>query len=417
MRAQVIPILDVLEPRVLLSSTPVVNLSIENATADEATQTSGVIRVTLDHAPGVATTVKLAVSGTAKRGREYAISQTVVVFGPDDVSSSVAITPLDDGRALGDRTVVVKVAKGKGYLAGPASRATVTVVDKEPKVSITALDCQAAETLLNQAPDTGIYHLVQSGSQPLDVCFALRGTAKALQDYVLYANGTAVTGNTITVPAEPDGVDLTLVPIDDTVFRTKSLSAVLKLLSNVCYSLPLAAADRSGTVTIADNDVSTKFTILSSGFTNGGHISGSEYLTHSPTFSWFNTPGGTQSFALVGETPCPVFRPFVQWVVYNIPADTTSLSSDNLPHGATLGRNSLGVSNWLSPMAPPGTVHRYDFRLYALDVDLHLSGGLTRADLLEAISGHVLGSTVISATCGQGIPVYNDVWDIIKSFF
>lgn len=409
--------LDVLEPRLLLSSTPVVNLSIENAAADEATLTNGVINVTLDHSFGVETTVKLSVSGTAKRGREYVISETLVVFGADELSKSVVITPLDDGRARGDRTVVVRVARRRSYQVGDASLATLTVVDKEPKVSITTLDCQAAETLLNQAPDTGTYRIVQDGTEPVDVCFSLRGSAKTVKDYILYANGVQLASRVVTVPAGPDGVEVTLVPVDDTAVRSKPLSAVLKILSDVCYSLPASSAERSGKVSITDNDVSTKFAIRSSGFGNGDEISGTDYLLHSPTFSWENAPGGTQSFALIVETPCPVFRPFVGWVVYNIPADVTSIRSDDLPAGARQGLNSLGTTMWLPPTAPPGTMHTYYFRLYALNADLGLASGMTRAGVLDAMSGHVLGTATIKATCGEGIPVYNDIWSTIKSFF
>jgi hypothetical protein len=395
---------------------PVANLSIENATADEATLTSGVINVTLDHSFGVETTVKLSVKGTAKRGREYVISETSVVFGPDDVSKSVTITPLDDGQAKGDRTVVVKLAHRRGYQVGEAASATVTVVDKEPKVAITTTDSQAAETILGQAADTGSYHIVQSGTAPLDVAFNLCNSAKIGRDYLLYSDGVELAGRTVTVPPGPDGVDITLVPIDDTVVEP-CRSAVLKLLSNVCYSLPAIAADRSAKVTIADNDVSTKFTIQSSSFKNGDHISGSDFNLHSPTFTWENVPGGTQSFAMIVETPCPVFQPFVGWVVYDIPGDATSLRSDDLPSGAKQGINSLGTAMWLPSLAPPGTMHTYYYQLYALDADLSLPSGLTRASLLSAMSGHVLGTATIKTYCGEGIPVYNDIWSTIKSFF
>lgn len=409
--------LETLEPRVLLSSAPVVNLSVEVATADEAAMTSGVIRVDLDHAPGVETKVKLRVSGTARRGRDYAISQTVVVFGPDDVTSSVLITPIDDGKGLGDRTATVRVVRRRGYQVGEASRATVTVIDKEPKVTITAPDSQAAETISTQDPDTGCYRIVQSGDQPLDVCFAMRGSAKSVSDYVLYAGSTAVADRIVTVPPGPDGVDVTLVPIDDTAVRSKPLSAVLKLLKNACYSLPRAVADRSEKVLIADNDVSTKFTITSPDFRNGAKFSNGDFLLKSPQFNWVNAPEGTQSFAFIVETPCPVYRPFVQWVVYNIPADTTHLASNDLPAGARQGPNSTGLSMWLGPVAPPGTKHFYYFRLYALDVDLHLTSGLNRAQVLSAMSGHVISSTVMTATCGSGIPVYNDITDYFKNWF
>ncbi len=42
-------------------------------------------------------------------------------------------------------------------------------------------------------------------------------------------------------------------------------------------------------------------------------------------------------------------------------------------------------------MPPPGPVHNYHFKLYALDAKLGLAAGATKADLEKAMKGHVLG--------------------------
>jgi Raf kinase inhibitor-like YbhB/YbcL family protein len=39
---------------------------------------------------------------------------------------------------------------------------------------------------------------------------------------------------------------------------------------------------------------------------------------------------------------------------------------------------------------PPGGTHRYFFKLYALDSELDLESGITKAQLLEAMEGHIL---------------------------
>ena len=44
------------------------------------------------------------------------------------------------------------------------------------------------------------------------------------------------------------------------------------------------------------------------------------------------------------------------------------------------------------PCPPPGEAHRYFFRLYVLDTQLQLQDGATRAELAQAIEGHVLGT-------------------------
>lgn len=401
--------LERLEPRLLLSALPVATLTVETPTADEATGSSAIVRVDLDHAPGVETTVRLSFGGPACPGRQYQVNQRTITFGPDDTSGTVLVTAVDDGRAMGDRTVTVKVRGGPGYAVGEDCRGSVTIVDSAPKVSITAVDGQAAETLPGQTADTGTYRIVQTGDEPMDVTFSMLGTARWTQDYTLYVGGEPLTGRTVTVPAGQGGLEITLVPVDDTELRSADLSAVMRLLSRSGYTVPGTFDDRSATVLIADNDAPTVLRLTSPDFVNGHKFTNGDYFLSSPTFNWTGAPQGTQSFAFIVETPCPVYKPFVQWVVYDIPADATSLQSGHLPSGARQGPNSAGFNAWVGPMAPEGTKHFYYFRLYALDVDLNLPSGVTRAELLTAISGHVLATTRMTATCGDGIPVTDSI--------
>ena len=98
----------------------------------------------------------------------------------------------------------------------------------------------------------------------------------------------------------------------------------------------------------------------------------------SPPLSWSNTPEGARSFALICHDPdAPLVTPgaygFVHWVLYNIPAETRSLP-ENIPGELTLmdgsmhGKNSSPRVEYGGP-CPPGGMHRYVFKLYALDVD------------------------------------------------
>jgi hypothetical protein len=87
-------------------------------------------------------------------------------------------------------------------------------------------------------------------------------------------------------------------------------------------------------------------------------------------------------------------------VIYNLPPDTRSI-----PEGvpafeilADLGRARQGKNDGRSigyggPCPPPGKAHRYEFRLYALDVLLPLKGGPTKADVERAMEGHVLATS------------------------
>ncbi len=111
----------------------------------------------------------------------------------------------------------------------------------------------------------------------------------------------------------------------------------------------------------------------------------------SPPLAWESTPGGTEEFALICDDPdAPTPKPWVHWVLYKIPADRTALAEgDNA--GAVEGKTGWGSPGYRGPMPPPGHgVHRYYFRLYALDEPLSLAPGASKEELLAAMEGHIL---------------------------
>lgn len=116
----------------------------------------------------------------------------------------------------------------------------------------------------------------------------------------------------------------------------------------------------------------------------------------SPQLQWGNPPVGTKSFALVVDDPDAPVGTFVHWVVYNLPPSIKGLAEKvspgrALPRGALEGKNGFGHSGYGGPCPPPGKPHRYFFKLYALDTMLDLPTGPSKARLLKAIQGHVLG--------------------------
>lgn len=116
----------------------------------------------------------------------------------------------------------------------------------------------------------------------------------------------------------------------------------------------------------------------------------------SPPLRWEHAPEGTRGYALVCHDPdAPFIVPgrygFVHWLLYNVPASTTSL-----PEGGgsefTEGLSDFGGQGYGGPMPPPDHGdHRYFFTLFALDSELGLPAGLSMDELLERIAPHVLG--------------------------
>lgn len=137
-----------------------------------------------------------------------------------------------------------------------------------------------------------------------------------------------------------------------------------------------------------------KFTLTSSAFVHQQMIP-SQYTCQgeniSPALSWQNAPTDTKSFALIVDDPDATHATFVHWIVFNIPADITHLPENDSKKYKT-GINHYQNTRYAGP-CPPSGVHRYFFKLYALDTLLSLPDGITKEELLNAMENHVLANT------------------------
>jgi Raf kinase inhibitor-like YbhB/YbcL family protein len=123
----------------------------------------------------------------------------------------------------------------------------------------------------------------------------------------------------------------------------------------------------------------------------------------SPTLGWSGVPVETRSFVLICDDPDAPRGTWVHWLLYNLPADTCELGpgvprSPELPSHARQGINDAGDVGYGGPCPPAGNPHRYFFRLHALDTSLNLPPGVNRAELDEAMVGHVLAVGTLMGT-------------------
>jgi Raf kinase inhibitor-like YbhB/YbcL family protein len=115
----------------------------------------------------------------------------------------------------------------------------------------------------------------------------------------------------------------------------------------------------------------------------------------SPPLSWSGIPSGAKSLALVADDPDAPGGTWVHWVIYNIPITLTSLP-ENVAKTATVegigtqGNNDFRKPGYGGPCPPKGSIHRYFFKVYALDVLLNLKPGSVKADVEKAMRGHIL---------------------------
>lgn len=113
----------------------------------------------------------------------------------------------------------------------------------------------------------------------------------------------------------------------------------------------------------------------------------------SPALQWSGAPTNTQSFALIVDDPDAPAGDWVHWILFNIPAKVNALregmDANSLPPGSLLGVNSWQHNRYDGP-CPPSKTHRYLFKLYALDNVLQLSTNSNKAQLENAMQGHIL---------------------------
>ena len=138
-------------------------------------------------------------------------------------------------------------------------------------------------------------------------------------------------------------------------------------------------------------------TITSTVFTEGGMIP-QDYTCDgediSPPLTWSSVPDGTKSLALICDDPDAPMGTWVHWVLFDIPAHIMELPTKIPPekiiqNGAKHGMNDFRKLGYGGP-CPPGGTHRYYFKLYALDTEINLEAGITKAQLLKAMEGHIL---------------------------
>ena len=85
-----------------------------------------------------------------------------------------------------------------------------------------------------------------------------------------------------------------------------------------------------------------------------------------PELTWDNVPGGTKSFALNVKDPDAPRGTFVHWLVYDIDKASRKIEENSI-HGKQV-KNNFGKQSYGGP-CPPSGVHRYFFRLFALNTE------------------------------------------------
>jgi len=116
----------------------------------------------------------------------------------------------------------------------------------------------------------------------------------------------------------------------------------------------------------------------------------------SPPLSWSGISEGTASLALIMDDPDAPGGTWDHWIVFNIPPSVEGVGEGEEPEGVP-GKSSFGRGGYGGP-CPPSGLHRYIFRLYALDTMLDIPEGSSKIEALRSMEGHIIERAELTGT-------------------
>jgi Raf kinase inhibitor-like YbhB/YbcL family protein len=188
-------------------------------------------------------------------------------------------------------------------------------------------------------------------------------------------------------------------------------------LGLVLVAVPALVSCTGGTATesILPDDPQTQTIRLNSpAFEEGGtvpKVHTCDGKDTSPPLAWSGVPASARSLALILEDPDGPMGTFTHWILFNLPPDAKELT-EGLSHGeqvhigsngpsARQGKNGFGKFGYGGPCPPKGNMHRYIFRLYALDQAIDPMQGTSREAFLYAVKGHVVAEGRLTGKFGH----------------
>lgn len=163
-----------------------------------------------------------------------------------------------------------------------------------------------------------------------------------------------------------------------------------------------AAAHPAGHFSVKSPDLLSKGRIALSHVYSGMGCNGQNI---SPALQWANAPAGTKSFAVTMYDPdAPTGSGWWHWMIYNIPATTTSLAAGagngRASAGSVEGPTDFGKKEYGGPCPPVGDKpHHYHITVFALKTDkINVPG-----DATPAFAGYNLNANKIATARITGL--------------
>lgn len=147
----------------------------------------------------------------------------------------------------------------------------------------------------------------------------------------------------------------------------------------------------------------SKLKLTSPKFSDGEEIPekyGYKRKNVNPPLNIDGIPEEAESLVLIMDDPDamkPAGKVWDHWVVWNIDTNTSVIEENEVPKGATEGKNDYGAKGYGGPNPPDGE-HTYHFKLYALNKKLNLPSSSTKDDVRKAIKGNIIAKAKHTGT-------------------
>ena len=153
------------------------------------------------------------------------------------------------------------------------------------------------------------------------------------------------------------------------------------------------------------NKNNEKLEVISSAFNNEDYIP-DKYTGYgidvSIPLEIKNINSSGKSIIIIMDDPdAPTSKPFVHWLIWNIPANITNIPEAipnsekvNILNEAIQGKNDFKTIGYKGPI-PPSGIHTYRINVYILDCFLKIDSNSTREELENAMKNHILQSSII----------------------
>ena len=180
--------------------------------------------------------------------------------------------------------------------------------------------------------------------------------------------------------------------------------ALLMVALVACGNAPTTASPAATLPSVAPTAQTASFTLTSPEVAEGGALP-AEYTCDGASstlpLAWSGAPAATQGFAAIMHHVASPEDVHWYWVMYNIPANITSLAKNSTGIG-TLGTNSVNGKTAYAPPCSKGPGEKtYTYTVYALSAQPQFSipaSQVNREALLKAIQNITLTTAELHVT-------------------